>query len=196
MAIETVEFNLSMTDVDTGEYLTGRTYSLVVTDADGVTQTTLSNLSIAQLVMAVCLERAVKIESDIIATMNDLNKTSSELQALTEMENEIVTTDGKAGRYIDLTTKTLSSDSSKTYYAALEEMGIDRQILDDSVHASSESSDLINAIEKAMDQRNSINQETMINLQSMTSKRDQSYDMIANISKSLNQVATGIVNNI
>jgi hypothetical protein len=196
MAIDTVEFNLSMTDVDTGEYLTGRTYSLVVTDADGVTQTTLSNLSIAQLVMAVCLERAVKIESDIIATMNDLNRTSSELQALTEMENDIVTADGKAGNYIDLTTKTLSSDSSKTYYAALEEMGIDRQILDDSVHASSESADLITAIEKAMDQRNSINQETMINLQSITSKRDQSYDMIANISKSLYQVATGIVNNV
>jgi len=196
MAIETVEFNLSMTDVDTGEYLTGRTYSLVVTDADGVTQTTLTNLSIAQLVMAVCLERAVKIEADIIETMNALNRTSSELQALTEMENDIVTADGKAGNYVDLATKTLSTDSTKTYYAALEEMGIDRQVLDAAVHASSESADLITAIEKAMDQRNSINQETMINLQSITSKRDQSYDMIANISKSLYQVATGIVNNV
>ena len=81
MAIETVDFDLSMTDVDTGAYLVGHTYSLTVTDADGVTQTTLTNLSIAQLVMAVCLERAVAKEKEIIDTMNSLNKTSSELQA-------------------------------------------------------------------------------------------------------------------
>ena len=47
-----------------------------------------------------------------------------------------------------------------------------------------------------MDKRNSLNQQTMIELQSATSKRDQAYDMISNISKSLNQVSVGIVNNI
>jgi replication-associated recombination protein RarA len=62
--------------------------------------------------------------------------------------------------------------------------------------ANADSKDLINAIEKSMDKRNSLNQQTMIELQSATSKRDQSYDMIANISKSLNQVEIGIVNNI
>ena len=67
MAIETVEFDLSMTDVDTGAYLTARTYNITVTDADGITKTTLSNLSIAQLVMAVCLERAVAKEKEIMS---------------------------------------------------------------------------------------------------------------------------------
>ena len=46
-----------------------------------------------------------------------------------------------------------------------------------------------------MDRRNSINQQTMIELQSATSKRDQAYDMISNILKSLNNVMLGIVNN-
>ena len=35
----------------------------------------------------------------------------------------------------------------------------------------------------------------MIELQSQTSKRDQSYDMISNVLKSLNTVQVGIVNN-
>ena len=51
-------------------------------------------------------------------------------------------------------------------------------------------------IERAMDERNSINQQTMIELQSATSKRDQAYDMISNILKSLGNVLTGTVNNM
>ena len=51
MAVDTVEFNLSMPDHDTGMYLTARTYSLTVKDADGATETLLTNLSIGQLVM-------------------------------------------------------------------------------------------------------------------------------------------------
>ena len=195
MAIETVEFDLSMTDVDTGAYLTGRTYSLTVTDADGVTQTTLTNLSIAQLVMAVCLERAVAKEKEIIDTMNSLNKTSSELQALTEIETDIVGADGKKGQSVNLTTKTVTFNGETYTYRDFLVMILD----DDSVvgtTASSEDTNLINAIEQAMDQRNSLNQQTMIELQSATSKRDQAYDMIANISKSLNQVSIGIVNNM
>ena len=47
-----------------------------------------------------------------------------------------------------------------------------------------------------MDARNSINQRTMIELQSATNKRDQSYDMISNILKSLNTVLTGTVGNM
>ena len=55
--------------------------------------------------------------------------------------------------------------------------------------------DFINALESKMDEKNSFSQQTMIELQSLTNKRDQSYDMISNILKSLNTVMTGIVNN-
>ena len=47
-----------------------------------------------------------------------------------------------------------------------------------------------------MDEMNSFSQKTMIELQSLTSKRDQSYDMISNVLKSLNNVLVGISNNI
>ena len=194
MAIETVEFDLSMTDVDTGAYLTARTYSITVTDADGVTTTTLEGLSIGQLVMALCLERAVEMERKMIDTMNALNTTSSQLQALTEIESAVVGADGRSGQSINLTTETLTYNDRLYTYADFLDQVIGLATIPDT--ANSESKALITDLETAMDQRNSMNQQTMIELQSVTSKRDQSYDMIANVSKSLNQVQVGIVNNI
>ena len=55
---------------------------------------------------------------------------------------------------------------------------------------------LITNIESKMDSLNSFSQQKMIELQSETNKRDQAYDMITNILKSLNTVEVGIVNNI
>ena len=47
-----------------------------------------------------------------------------------------------------------------------------------------------------MDELNTFSQQKMIELQSLTNKRDQSYDMISNILKSLNTVLTGTVGNM
>ena len=61
--------------------------------------------------------------------------------------------------------------------------------------ADGSNTDLITLIESKMDEKNSFSQQKMIELQSLTNKRDQSYDMISNILKSLNTTMTGIVNN-
>ena len=192
-SIDTVGFDLSMADIDTGMRLQAKTYSILVENTDGVMEAKLSGLSIGQLVMAVCLERAVEKENEIIKIMNTLNNTSSELEHLTEIETAIVNADAKSGQSVNLATKTLTNKSDYTYQAYLQE------ILGDSVvvpsTANSDSADLITQIETAMDRRNSINQQTMIELQSATSKRDQAYDMISNMIKSLHTVMTGIVNN-
>lgn len=195
MAIETVEFNLSMTDPDSGEYLTANTYSLTVKDADGATETLLTNLSIGQLVMALCLERAVAKEKEIIDIMNSLNLTSSQLEALTTIETDAVAATDSSK--LKLKEKTLTYDGeSYTYYAFLDEV-IKLDSVPETVGPSDEEyNTLITALEQAMDQRNSINQQTMIELQSSTSKRDQAYDMISNILKSLGNVLTGTVNNM
>ena len=191
--IEAAGFDLSMADIDTGMRLQAKTYSIQVENADGVMETKLSGLSIGQLVMAVCLERAVEKENEIISIMNTLNNTSSELENLTEIETAIVNVDAKSSQSVNLATKTLTNKPDYTYQAYLQEL------LGDSVTvpatANSDSSELITQIETAMDKRNSINQQTMIELQSATSKRDQAYDMISNMLKSLHTVMTGIVNN-
>ena len=195
MAIETVEFNLSMTDPDSGEYLTANTYSLTVKDADGATETLLTNLSIGQLVMALCLERAVAKEKEIIDIMNSLNLTSSQLEALTTIETDAVAATDSSK--LKLKEKTLTYDGdSYTYYAFLDKV-IKLDSVPETVGPSDEEyNTLITALEQAMAQRNSINQQTMIELQSSTSKRDQAYDMISNILKSLGNVLTGTVNNM
>ena len=195
MAIETVEFNLSMTDPDSGEYLTANTYSLTVKDADGATETLLTNLSIGQLVMALCLERAVAKEKEIIDIMDSLNLTSSQLEALTTIETDAVAATDSSK--LKLTKKTLTYDGdSYTYYAFLDEV-IKLDSVPETVGPSDEEyNTLITALEQAMDQRNSINQQTMIELQSSTSKRDQAYDMVSNVLRSFNTVLTATVNNV
>ncbi len=94
MAIGTVEFDLSMVSPQSGEFLTARAYTVEgVENADG----SLRQLSIGQLVMAICLSRASKLEADIIAlmeemntTMEEMSATSAQLAALTEIENDIL----------------------------------------------------------------------------------------------------------
>ena len=69
MPINTVEFDLSMVNPETGEYRTARTYTV-----DGVlgvdNQPRL--LSIGQLVMAICLQRAASLEAGIITLMEEM----------------------------------------------------------------------------------------------------------------------------
>jgi len=166
-----------------------------VKDADGETETLLTNLSIGQLVMALCLERAVAKENEIIGTMNTLNTMSSRLEALTTIETDAVAaTDSNK---LNLKSKELTYDGqSYSYYDFLDRVMRFDTIPDKVGPSDDEYNTLITNLEQAMDQLNSINQQTMIELQSSTSKRDQAYDMISNILKSLGNVLTGTVNNI
>ena len=60
MAIGTVEFDLSMVNPDTGLYNTARLYTIDgVNNVDGTPR----ELSIGQLVMAICLQRASQLEN-------------------------------------------------------------------------------------------------------------------------------------
>ena len=54
----------------------------------------------------------------------------------------------------------------------------------------------ISLLEDKMDSLNTISQDTLIQLQSLTAKRDQTYDLVSNVLKSLNTVLVGTVNNL
>ena len=186
MAIGTVELDLSMVNPETGFYNTARTYTVDgVTNADG----SLRLLSIGQLVMAICLQRAAELEDSIIALMEEMNSTSAQLELMTQIETDIL-----AGT-VSMTSKTLTyNGTSYTYKNFLVNVvGMSSSDVPDSASASS--ADFISALEAKMDEKNSFSQQKMIELQSLTNKRDQSYDMISNVLKSLNTTMTGIVNN-
>ena len=190
MAIGTVEFDLSMVSPESGEFLTARAYTVEgVENADG----SLRQLSIGQLVMAICLNRASKLETDIIALMEEMSATSAQLAALTDIENDIL--DGGANMNNINTSHVTYDGQDYTFYDFLVNvMGFSSSDVPTGF-ADASNTDLITLIESKMDEKNSFSQQKMIELQSLTNKRDQSYDMISNILKSLNTVMTGIVNN-
>jgi hypothetical protein len=198
MAIGTVEFDLSMVSPESGEFLTARTYTVEgVENADG----SLRQLSIGQLVMAICLNRASKLEADIIALMEEMSTTSAQLADMTKIEQAVIDdfAANQNGHAYDLNNVTVTSstnavqllrdleviNSSQTYVRNDKILSVADIMYDD----------FITQIESKMDEKNSFSQQKMIELQSLTNKRDQSYDMISNVLKSLNTTLTGIVNN-
>ena len=87
MPIGTVEFDLSLVSPETGEYLTARAYTVEgVNNVDGTPR----ELSIGQLVMAICLQRATALEAGIIALMEEMNSTSVKLELMTQIEADIL----------------------------------------------------------------------------------------------------------
>ena len=159
-----------------------------ITNPDGTPRA----LSIGQLVMALCLQRATELEAEIIKIVEDLNKTSEDLERLTEIETAIVNATDSS---VDLkNTKLVGTDVS--YYDFLTKSEYEIELKSVPVTADSSSEQLITDIEAKMDSHNSFSQQTMIDLQSQTAKRDQSYDMISNILKSLNTTLMTNVNNM
>ena len=212
MAFGTVEFDLSMINQETGLNMTARAYTVQgIENADG----SLRELSIGQLVMAICLDRASKLEASIISLMEDMNTTSAQLEAMTEIEETIVNWASSATEsdYLRLSksTRTITKGqyAGVNYFTFLtqEQYGVqlglgaevyDVRVNDTTLHDSHEIfyDEFISLLEAKMDEKNSFSQQKMIELQSQTSKRDQAYDMISNILKSLNTVLVGNANNI
>ncbi len=149
---------LTLKDPATDNYLAARVYKM-----DGVNGG--KPISIGQLVMALCLARATEMERSIIALMDTMEETTSQLERLTAIEEKLI-----ANKALTTTERNFLND-----------LGVAANITD---------------IESKMDSLNSFSQETMIDLQSQTNKRDQAYDMAANIMKSLNGVQIGIANNM
>ena len=198
MAVGTVEFDLSMVNHESGLFLTARTYTVEgVTNGDG----SLRELSIGQLVMAICLNRASMLESQIIALMDEMNTTSQHLADLTTIEKAVIDefSTNQNGHAYNLDNISIASSTSAIQF--LRNQGVinssQTYVRNDSVMSSADIiyDDFITEIEAKMDEKNSFSQQKMIELQSYTNKRDQSYDMISNILKSLNTQLIGNVNN-
>ena len=198
MAIGVDQIYLSMKSPDTGAYLTADVYTVEgVTNADGSPRL----LSIGQLVMALCLKRAHDLEmgyndsitgqhvDGVLEIMNSLETNTEILECLTKIETD--TLDGD----VNLKTKKLTFQGVEmTYYDFLTRQTGVENVPTGTVN--SKSTEFISALEAEMDSRNSFSQQTMIQLQSQTTKRDQAYDMISNTLKSLNNVLVGTANNM
>ena len=154
----------------------------------------LRKLSISELVMAVCLARAQDKEEAVINIMRELTNNTYLLEVLTEIEERRLNGEKPAnikpksgGDWQVDTDGDGVVESYANAWVLLNALGI---------NPNQGTDDLCTAIESKMDSLNSFSQEKMIQLQSETNKRDQAYDIITNVLKSLQNVLTGISNNI
>lgn len=169
---------------------------------DGVTGINADGtLSIGQLVMALCLARATELEDAIIAMMNELSENTEKLNLLTDIQSYLTdwladhatsssTLSGSAYKVTDLDGVERNWD-----YVLINEFGLSANG-DHSPYYKSTVESFVSQLDAKLDELNTFSQETMISLQSTTNKRDQAYDMISNILKSLNTTLTGNANNI
>ena len=194
---ETVQFDLSLCDPDYGTPLQANIYHVDgIRNVDG----SLRDLSIGQLVMAICLQRAAGLETDIINQMNKMSLVTANLEALTEAQSRFVGAESLSFEFPPDKTLSLSWDGGPaveiTNSGALIEWLRMKPGPEITIEDSATVDDVVQAISSKMDAMNSVNQQDLIELQSMTSKRDQSYDLITNVLKSFNTVLVGTANNL
>lgn len=193
MDFETNTIELSLPNATTGKALTASVYDVTFDDGS------VRRMSIAQLVMAICLERATKMESRVIDLMSEMANSTTNIDALAGVESKIVEAlelgdeinlaDIKGEwdvAHVDTVTGEQVVETVRTAADVLTLLGVD---------PNDDADTVIENIESKLDELNTNSQEQMIMLQSYTNKRDQSYEMISNIVKSLYTVMNGVVNN-
>lgn len=192
MTFDTEAITLSLRNAQTGKALSANVYE--VTFNDGATRT----MSIAQLVMAICLERATEMEADVVDIMEQMARVTANIEAISDIEKKLLelgdgsslsTIEGQWSIAYEDENGNVVEGTFTNAQAVLNMLGI--------AAAPSMTSDaIIDNIESKLDELNTTSQEQMITLQSQTNKRDQSYELISNVVKSLYTVMTGISNNV
>lgn len=192
MNFDTSTINLTLVNPDTGRLLTANVYDVSFDDG------TVRTMSIGQLVMAICLERATEMEWEVIDIMEKMASTTMNIDALSDIEAKILEAAGD-GDTVNLSaisgnwTVSYETEDGEIVTQTAKYASQALSVLDVSYTTSAETT--IEYIESKLDEFNTNSQEQMITLQSQTNKRDQSYEMITNVLKSIYTVLSGVVNN-
>ena len=202
-------FDLSSTDEMTGLRNTAKVYWV-----DGINRP----LPLAQLVMAICLERAASKENDVVVLMNKITSTTKKIEELSWIENILVgfADSGIPCKKIDGGPdyelyacewySIIGADPSKLpegcwgYANVTPKGGIGRWTewlqnvhginpfpvdLKAKTYSAADVNKVLDAIDTKLDSLNTTSQKDMILLQSETTKRDQTYDLITAMVKSI-----------
>ena len=195
---ETGKTALTIRDSETGRILTANVYYVEGVDAP---------LSMGQLVMAICLNRANEVETELVKEMDEVDQASERIEGLTAIQQALI--DWYDSHAVsdtfgyDLPSGWSFTYNGKTYDNVtwrrflIEECGMDEEeLLNKDKLTRDEVETLFNTVGDKMDSLNSVSQSKLIKIQSLTSKRDQSYDLVTNVLKSFNTQLMGLANNI
>lgn len=176
-------------------------------------------LPLAQLVMAICFERAAAKEQEVVKLMNTLANTTKMIEELAWFENKLVefadtgisakTVSGKDDVAWAIDWITIVKDRSEIpagwgpwankgrWTQWLYELGaLTKDDYEKTFWKQNMTPDdvskVLDLIETKLDSLNTTSQKDMIKLQSETTKRDQTYDLITAMVKSISGVNSSI----
>ena len=203
MSFATEQIDLSMCSAETGRFLAANLYTLEgVKNEDGSPRV----MSMSELVLAICLQRASGLENGyvdsvsgkrkkgIIDLMEDIAANSAMLKGLTEVEEKLVEI-GIGGSF-DAHGAFTYDGMATTYYNFLFYTAGVTGLPAAGTWSYDNVQTAISLVEDKMDSLNTLSQDLLIELQSLTAKRDQTYDLASNAIKSFNTVLLGTVNNM
>lgn len=166
-----------------------------------------TGLSMAELLLAVCLYRANSLERQTVENMGQLSDTTAQLEIITGLANNIVNvpvgvTYNPGSDYVNY--KVAGEDKTDTAwdYITSDKQGclnlksqIDSAGLTNSDWDYDKRLAAYNIIKTKMDSLNSISQESMIELQALVNKRDQAYNLASNGAKLMMNSSLSIAGN-
>ena len=188
--IDTID--LSMRDPETGNILTANIYRIEGIDRD---------LSAAQLVMAICLQKAADLEQEIVELMDEMSKTTTTIEDLSTLEEKLVALQDNATVGISFKDIGWTEDLPEGWQSSWKWTDwagtlITVPTYTGSTLTKSEVQTVITNLETKLDSLNTISQKNMIELQSKTNKRDQTYDLITAMVKSIGTSNNAIAGNM
>lgn len=189
MAFTIENLDLSMRDPETGNIVTANIYRVPGIERD---------LSMQQLVMAICLQKAADLEAEIVEIMNNMSTTTTTIENLSTLESKLVVIDAAS---VSPTFGGISwmSDLPKepSGYDTIEKKWTDwAKSPSIGVKEGTDRASWISNIETRLDALNTTSQKSMIELQSKTNKRDQAYDLITAMVKSIGTSTNAIASNM
>lgn len=136
----------------------------------------LKGLTFGQLIMAVCCRRAAAIEAQSVIKMNTMNASNQQLSDLSAAAERIFTANGSI------------SEADKKLFTSL--CGVEEKYLDISSYDSRTA--LFGKVKPKLDSLTTLSQEQAVQLQSLISRRDVTYNTSASTVKTLMQSALGM----
>ena len=195
MNISIDTFDLSMRDPETGNILTANIYKVEGIDRE---------LSAAQLVMAICLQKAAELEATIVELMDEMSRTTTKIENLSTLEEKLVALQDKGDvecLFSDIDWKDDLPEgwkSGQKWTDWANSVGVTIPNYSESMRTvgKTDLQTVITNIESKLDSLNTVSQKNMIELQSKTNKRDQTYDLITAMVKSIGTSNNAIAGNM
>jgi len=155
------------------------------------------DLTLGQLTMAVCLRQASLIEQQSVLVMNKINESASWLEVLS-LAGEAIMNKRSLDATFDISkTSYKPKRLTKTTFSYWEFLTTEAQIdaVPQTVSTVDEKTKLYGAVKEKMNAAMTNNQRQLIELQSVLSRRDSTYNSSASIVKKLGTTQTAVAGN-